>query len=175
MTYEMLLFLFIAVVLTYLTLVGILLHRELSEEAREKEAREKHAREQKTLRLPSDLEYFSARFLGRERMLKILPMAVRYHFERLRPQPADTESQLQNQGCLSVKPLRHRIADGRWKAYRQAHLQEKVRYHFYKLFPPQQTEHKTLDSAAYGELEEQVRFHFYRLLPTLEMEHESVG
>ena len=88
MTYEMLIFLFVAVVLIYFALVGILLHRELAAEAREK-----RARDQKAL---LDLEYRNARRLGRERMLKILPIAVRYHFERLRPEPANTGYRITN-------------------------------------------------------------------------------
>ena len=188
MTYEMLIFLFVAVVLTYFALVGILLHRELAAEAREK-----RARDQKAL---LDLEYRNARLLGRERMLKILPMAVRYHFERLRPDPANTGYRPTNLGDLRTKrsPLR-KIRDTRnvWLeeqvqyhfykrlpyyracAAQYEWLQEQVRFHFYKRFPAQQTGHGPVDSTEHGELEKQVRFHFCRLLPTLETERESIG
>jgi hypothetical protein len=167
MIYEMLLFLFIAMALIYFALVGILLHREPAGGAREN-----RAKDQKASLLPSDFEYLQARLSGRERMLRILPMAVRYHYERLRPKPAEQESNLQKRGGLSVKRLarRHRIAHSIWKV----HLQAEVRYHFYKYFPLQ-AEHRTLDSSAYGELEEQVRFHFHRLCPTMETEGEPIG
>ncbi len=191
MTYETLIFLFVAVVLTYFALVGILLHRELVAEAREK-----RAKKQKASLLPSDLEYMRARFLGRERMLRILPMAVRYHYERLRPEPANTGYRPTNLGDLRTKRSPYRTIHGtrnpslqeqvqyhfykRLPYYRACaaqyeRLQEQVRYHFYKRFPAQQTGHGPLDSTEHGELEKQVRFHFCRLLPTLETERESIG
>ena len=173
MTYEMLIFLFVAVVLTYFALVGILLHRELAAEAREK-----RARDQKAL---LDLEYRNARQLGREQMLKILPMAVRYHYERLRPEPANTGYRPTKLGDLCIKrsPLRT-IRDTRnvWlKEQVQYHfykrlpyyracaaqyewLQEQVRFHFYKRFPAQQTGHGPLDSTEHSELDKQVGFTF---------------
>jgi hypothetical protein len=191
MTYETLIFLFVAVVLTYFALVGILLHRELSAEAIEK-----RAKNQKASLLPSDLEYMSARCLGRERMLRILPMAVRYHFERLRPELANTGYRIANLGDLRTKRSPYRTIRGtrnpslqvqvRYHFYRllpyyrtcaaqYEWLQEQVRYHFYKRFPAQQTGHGPLDGTEYSELEEQVRFHFCRLCPTLETERELAG
>jgi hypothetical protein len=165
MTYEMQVFLFVAVVLTYLTLVGLVLRRELAE------AREKSAKNQKAALLPSDLEYMSARRLERERMLENLAMVVRHHFERLRPEPANTGYQLTSQGYSVTQ----RVACSRARAARKAWLQEQVRHHFYKRFPTQQTGHGPLDGTELSELEEQVRFHFHKLRPTLETERESAS
>ena len=163
MTYEMQILLFVAVVATYLILVGVLLHRELSVEAREN-----HTEYQKTPRPATGLD--TRRRLWRKGPPDgDLPGAVRYHFERLRPRPADTERRLENRGCLPWEPLDYRITCGTW----YVRLEEEVRHLFYIRFPSQAIEHEATDGTAYSEMEEQVRFHFHKLRPTLETERES--
>ena len=164
MTYEMQILLFVAVVVTYLTLVGVLLHRELSveEEVKQNEYEKKHC-------LPIEPRRFRLRLTGSKQIHSNLPMAVRYHFERLRPRPANTDDRLANRGCLPWQPLDYRITCGTW----YVRLEEEVRHLFYIRFPSQAIEHEATDGTAYSEMEEQVRFHFHRLRPTLETERES--